>query len=73
MLQTGVTEKVDKKMGSWGFHSRFLSYDPQVVGKSGFFQFCADLRKNLSMLEQFTYMHLKGFVTSFHKMLLFTI
>ena len=28
-------------MGS--FHVPFLSYDPEVVEKSAFFQFCADL------------------------------
>ena len=64
-------------MKKWGhfcsFHSPFLRFDRQVVEKSGFFQFCADLRKNLTMLEQFTYMHFKRFVTRFHKMLLFTM
>ena len=67
----GRAEKVDEK--KWGhfcsFHVPFLSYDPYIVQKSGFFQFCADL----SMLKQFTYIHLKGFVTCFQKMLLFTV
>ena len=31
----------------------------------------ADLSKNLSLLKQFTYMHLKGFITLFQSMLWF--
>ena len=36
-------------MKKWGhlcsFHIHFLSYDPQIVEKRAFFQFCADLAK----------------------------
>ena len=40
--------------------------------KVHFCQFCADLcKQNLIMLKQFTYMHLKGLVTWFQRMLLF--
>ena len=65
-------------MKKWGhfcsFHIPFLSYDPQIVEKSAFFQFCADFSKKiLSMLKQFRYMHLKGLVTRFQKMLFFTM
>ena len=28
------------------FHVPFLSYEPEIVEKSAFFQFCADLSKN---------------------------
>ena len=46
MLQTGRAEKADKKWGHlFSFHVPFLSYDPFIVRKSAFFQFCADLRK----------------------------
>ena len=34
---------------------------------------CWPQQKNISMLKQFTYMHLKGLVTRFQKMLLFTM
>ena len=39
--------------------------------KVHFLHHFADLSKNLSLLMEFTYAHLKGFVTHFHKMVLF--
>ena len=46
MLQAG---RAEKKMKKWdhlcSFHVPFLSYDPEIVENSPFFQFCADLSK----------------------------
>ena len=39
--------------------------------KCSFLQFCTDLRRNLSLLKQFSYMHLKVFITLVQKMIWF--
>ena len=38
-----------------------------------FCNFVLTLARNLSLLKQFTYMHLKGLVPHFHKMVLFVM
>ena len=39
------------KISKWGhlcsFHVPFLSYDPKIVEKSAFIQFCADISKKV--------------------------
>ena len=43
------------------FHVPFLSYGPYIVLKNAFFcNFVLTLARNISLLQQFTYMHLKG-------------
>ena len=47
-------------------------YDPLIVEKSEFFAIlCWSQQKNLKILKQFTYMHLKALVTHFQKIVLF--
>ena len=49
MLQAGRAEKEnEKKCGHlYSFQIPFLSYDPGIVKKSAFFQFCADISKKI--------------------------
>ena len=55
----------------WGhlssFHVSFLSYLKKCI----FYNLVLTSAKNLSLLKQFTNMHLKGLVTHFQKMVLF--
>ena len=72
MLQADRAEKVDEKNGVICVVFMFPSWVMilELSKKVHFFQFCADLsKKSLSMLKQFTYMHLKPFVMHFQKML----
>ena len=73
MLQTVRAEKVDKKWDHLSsFHVSFLSYGLQIVQKSElFFNFVLTSAKNLSLLKQFTYAHLKAVFTLFQKMVWF--
>ena len=76
MLQADRAEKVDEKNGVICVVFMFPSWVMilELSKKVHFFQFCADLsKKSLSMLKQFTYMHLKRLVMRFQKMLLFTM
>ena len=67
MLQTGRAEKVDEKMGSFVYIPCSLPEFPWSK-KWIFCNFVLNSAKNLSILKQLTYMHLKGLVTHFHKM-----
>ena len=54
------------------FHVPFLTCGPEIVLKSAFFlNIGLASARNLSLLKQFTYIHLKGLVTHFQKMVLF--
>ena len=72
MLQTGRAEKVDEKNGVicvvFMFPSRVMIL--KLSKKVHFFNFVLTSVKNLSILKQFTYMHLKGLITRFQKMVL---
>ena len=73
ILQTASTEKVDEKNGVIYPVFMFPSWD--VVHKLSkklifFFQFYADISKK-SKQKKFTYIHLKGLVMHFQKMVLF--
>ena len=68
MLQTIWTEKSWWK--KWGhlfsFYVSLLSYGPQIVQKSAVFcNFLLTLARSLSLLKQFTYIHLKVLITLF--------
>ena len=75
MLQAGRAERVDEKNGVicvvFKFPSRVMTF--KLSKKCIFSILCWPQQKNLSMLKQFTYMHMKGFVTRFQKIILFTI
>ena len=76
MSQAGRAEKSRRKNGVIFVVFMFLSWLMilKLSKKKAFFKFCADLsKKHLVMLKQFTYMHLKGLVTHFQKMSLFTM
>ena len=51
MLQAGRAEEEDEK--KWGhlcsFHVPFFNYDPKIVEKGTFIQFCADLSKQIQV------------------------
>ena len=73
ILQTVRAEKVDEKNGlicvvsMFSFRVMVLKLSKKVY----FLQFCSDLSKFVvSLLKQFTYMHLKGLVIHFQKMVL---
>ena len=73
LLQTVRAEKVDKKMGSFVQSPCFL---PELWSlncpKEGIFcNFVLISARNLSILKQFTNMHLKGLLTHFQKMVYF--
>ena len=73
MLQTVRSGKLDERNGVICLVSIFPSW---VMGlklskKVGFCNFVLTSARNLSLLKQFTYMHLKGLVTHFQKMVLF--
>ena len=55
MLQAVRALDGKKKMEKWSylssFHVSFLSYGPQIVEKSAFFQFCADLSNKPSSVR----------------------
>ena len=55
-------EKVDEKMGLWALN---------CFKKCIFCNIVLTSARNLSLLKQFTYMHLKGLATHFQKMALF--
>ena len=67
MLQTVREEKFDEKSRVICLVSMFSLLSKKVH----FLQFCADLSKISNLLKQFTYMHPKGLVTLFYKMVLF--
>ena len=75
MLQTGRAEKLDEKSGVICVVSIFPSWLMilKLSEKVHFLNFVLTSAKNLSILKQFTYMHLKDLVTHFQKMLLFTM
>ena len=75
MLQTGRAEKVDEKNGVICVDFMFPSWVMilKLSKKCIFSILCWPQQKNLSMLKQFTYMHLKGLVTRFQQMLLITM
>ena len=68
MLQTVRAEKVDEKNGVICLASIFSSR-VMVIKLS---KKCISAA-NLGLLKQFTYMHLKGLVTHFQKMVLFIV
>ena len=73
MLQTVRSGKLDERNGVICLVSIFPSW---VMGlklskKVSFCNFVLTSARNLSLLKQFTYMHLKGLVTHFQKMVLF--
>ena len=67
MLQAGRAEKVDEKNGVICVVSMFLSWVMifKLSKKCTFSIFCWPKQNSLSMLKQFTYMHLKGLVMLF--------
>ena len=67
MLQAGRAEKVDEKNGVICVVSMFLSWVMifKLSKKCTFSIFCWPKQNSLSMLKQFTYMHLKGLVVLF--------
>ena len=66
MLQTVRAKKVDEKYGV----ICLVSVSPSIIQKSIFYNFVLTSVRNLSLLKQFTYMHLKV-LTLFQKMLWF--
>ena len=69
-------EKVDEKNGVICLVSMFPSWIMvlKLSKKVHFLQFCADLSKKSKFIKAiFTYMHLKGLVTHFQKMVLFIV
>ena len=71
MLQADRAEKVDEKNGVICVVFMFPSWN---CWKNCIISIlCWPQQKSLSMLKQFTYMHLKRLVMRFQKMLLFTM
>ena len=70
MLQTVRAEKVDEKMGSFVYFTCFLLElcSANCPKKSIFYTFMLTSARNLSLLKQFTYVHLKVLITLFLKM-----
>ena len=68
-------QSVKNRWKKWGhlssFHVSFLSYGFKLSKNGIFNNFVLTSAKNLSLLKQFTYMHLKGLITLFQKMLWF--
>ena len=75
MLQAGRAEKFDEKYGVICVLFMFPSWVIilKLSEKCTFSILRWSRQKDLSVIQQFTYMHLKGLVTHFQKMLLFTI
>ena len=75
MSQTIRTENVDGKNGVICLVSIFPSrvMVRKLSEKVHFFRFWKTSARNLSILKQFTYMHLKGLLVHFQKMLFFII
>ena len=73
MLQTVRAEKVDGKNGVICLVSMLPSRVMvlKLSKKVHFCNFVLTSARNLSILKQFTYMHLKGLVAHFQKMVLF--
>ena len=74
MLQTVRAEKVDEKIAVIGLVSIFPTWVMvcKLSKKVHFFTIlCWPKQKSLSLLKQFTYMHLKVLITLFQKMLWF--
>ena len=73
MLQTIRAVKVFEKYGVISLVSMFSFWVMvfELSKKIQFLQICADLARNLSLLKQFIFMHLKGLVTHFQKRVLF--
>ena len=73
ILQSVKPEKVDKKNGVICLVSMFPSRVMvlKLSKKMHFWNFLLTSVRNLSLLKQFTYMHLKSLVTHFQKMVLF--
>ena len=75
MLQTVRAEKADEKNGVICLVAKFPSWVMvlKLSKKNAFLQFCADLSKKqfTSLLKQFTYKHMKVFITLFQKMIWF--
>ena len=73
MLQTVRAEKVDKNMESFVCFPCSLPklWSLNCLKKCIFWNFVLASARNLSLFRQFTYMHLKGLVTQFHKIVLF--
>ena len=72
MLQTVRGDKVDEKNRIICLVSMFPSWLWfLIVEKSVFLQFCTDPERNLILLQQFTYTHLKVLITVFQKMIWF--
>ena len=73
ILQSLRSEKIDQKNGVIClvsmFPSRFMVL--KLSKKMHFWNFLLTSVRNLSLLKQFTYMHLKGLVMHFQKMVLF--
>ena len=68
MLQTVGAEKVDEKYGV----ICLVSVSPSIIQKRAFFyNFVLTSARNLSLLKQFAYMHLKVLITLFQKTLWF--
>ena len=56
----------------FSFHVPFLIYGPKIVLKSEFFcNLMLTSARNLSLFKQFTYMHPKGLITHFQKIVSF--
>ena len=74
MLQADRAEKVDEKNGVICVVFMFPSWVMilKLLEKCLLSIACCPQQKNISMLKQFTYMHLKRLFTHFQKMLLFT-
>ena len=70
MLQTVGAEKVDEKMGLFVQFPYFLPelWSLNCPKKCIFCNFVLTSARNLSLLKQFTYMHLKVLITVFQKM-----
>ena len=70
MLQTVRVEKVDEKMGSFVYFTCFLLElcSATCPKKGNFYTFMLTSARNLSLVKQFTYMHLKVVITLFLKM-----
>ena len=76
ILQTVRSEKVDEKNGVICLVSMFPSWVMvlKLSKKVHFLQFCADLSEKSKFIKAiFTYIHLKGLVTHFQKMVLFIV
>ena len=66
ILQTVTSEKVDEKNGVFCLVSMFPSRLVLKLSKKCIFcNFVLNSAGNLSLLKQFTYMHMKGLVTDF--------